>query len=238
MDWVPGWQSPTSAEWWSSLYFWVGIVFLVLLTGSEVASHLYSLRRAELGAIAERRAATARDTQHQQQADAYRAELRAAEARAAAAQAEIEKLRAAAAPRVLTAEQHAAIVAAAQPFAGEKFRMAYLVGNSEARRFGMEIVSSLEAAGWDHDGPEGIVQAVPNGPTAPVDIRLSPIDVRDRTFPTGLVAIVQVLERIGLLGKAEVIADDVVPRGYIQVQIGEKTSHNGQDEKTSGGGQQ
>lgn len=224
MSWIPGWQSAASAEWWSSFYFWVGIGFLILLAGSEVASHVYSLRKDELAAAAERQAATVRDAEQKRQQEAHQAELDAAVTKAAQAQKEVEKLRAVAAPRVLTAEQQSILMEAARPFAGQKFQMFSPMGDWEARQFGMEIVSALETAGWDHNGANGIAQAVTSGPTEPVEIRLNPVDVQERTFPVALGPLTHAFVQAGLLGLPAVMPDQVVPRGYIQVQIGRKAA--------------
>jgi hypothetical protein len=69
MTWWPGWDSVVSAGYWSHFWFWFGIVCLFALGASEVASHMYGLRKDELVAIAESAAAT----QRQNDADAAEA---------------------------------------------------------------------------------------------------------------------------------------------------------------------
>jgi hypothetical protein len=51
MSWLPGWNSIASAHWWENLYFWAGIVALILLGVMEVVSHRYTERKDELASV-------------------------------------------------------------------------------------------------------------------------------------------------------------------------------------------
>jgi len=48
MSWIPGWDSTTSAHWWSNFYFWISLVSLIFLGLFEAVSHHYSERKDEL----------------------------------------------------------------------------------------------------------------------------------------------------------------------------------------------
>jgi predicted DNA binding CopG/RHH family protein len=55
MNWLPGWNSIENAGWWSSLYFWIGIVCLIASVSSSVLTYIYSSRRESLVAIEQTR---------------------------------------------------------------------------------------------------------------------------------------------------------------------------------------
>src|SRR5260370_34907342 len=101
MLWWPGWESIAWAGWWSHFWFWFGILCLFALGAAEVVSHVYSLRKDELVAAAEK---TRADEQQRRQAEAAK---------------QIEHLRAQQRPRRRAGDPKPGLVAALSPFPGQ-----------------------------------------------------------------------------------------------------------------------
>jgi hypothetical protein len=70
MSFVPDWDSIESTSRWSDVLFWAGIVCLILLAATEVASHIYGTRSTLLSDEA------ARHTEEQHRHDEESAEVR------------------------------------------------------------------------------------------------------------------------------------------------------------------
>jgi hypothetical protein len=102
MSWIPGWDSAASADLWSNVFFWAGIIALLFLGISEVVSHRYTERKDEL--VSEQQAATER--RHDEEMARLLLETAQANERAANLEKEAEQLRTIAAWRRLSSQQY------------------------------------------------------------------------------------------------------------------------------------
>lgn len=156
MSWIPGWDSITGADWWSSFYFWAGIIALLALGVAEVVSHRYTDRKDEL--------TTAQQDATQRRHDEEMARLHlatskaderaaAANERAASLEKESAALRADLTkrlPRTISEEQKTLIVNLLRPDAIHKGTVLMNpVMDGEAWAFSEAISSVLKEAGFD-----------------------------------------------------------------------------------------
>jgi hypothetical protein len=181
MSLIPGWDSIAGTGWWSSFYFWAGIIALLSLGIAEVVSHRYSERKDELVDIEQ--AATQRQhdeamarVQHdtaEVHERAARLEKEAAEARAAIAGAneraaeanqkaqeailELAKFKA---PRVLTEEQRGRIVDKLKQFSGTEYDIMIIDSEPEILSLVSAIEIVLSTAGWTELDWKGTGQAL------------------------------------------------------------------------------
>lgn len=141
MVWTPGWNSVSEADGWSNFYFWAGIFALFLLLVFEAASHVYTLRKDDL--VAQQQDAT----QKSYDKEMARLHLETAQANAQAAllkfqlNQEIQKR----APRFLTEDQKAAMLAELK---GKIPEIAIVTQNDpEAQAFALQFVGLFQDAG-------------------------------------------------------------------------------------------
>lgn len=222
MGLVPGWNSISGASWWSNFYFWFGIVCLFLLGITEIVSHIYTLRKDVLVEAAESNASARRQAEQQQ--ENIRREAATAELQRKATEGEqaLAKLRRQQAPRVLLPAQQAALIAAARPFAGQKFRVASVMGDSESRHLMDQITFALDAAGWDHGGSEGLVQSLYTQNPVGIEVAISQVDAEAGRVPAAAIPLVDVLMGLGLVRERRAFKDATLPSGRIQVTVGIK----------------
>lgn len=143
MSWIPGWDSIAAATWWSSFYFWAGIVALLSLGISEVISHRYSERKDEL--VSEQQAAA--DRAHNEEIARLHLETADANARAAEASLALAQFKAA---RSLSQEQQQRIADKLKQFAGTMFDAAIgPKGDPEPLYLIRDISSALLLARWE-----------------------------------------------------------------------------------------
>ena len=162
MSWIPGWDSVDGAHFLSNIFFWAGIVALILLGVCEVVSHRYSERKDELTAIEEN------DNQRRHDKDMAALQLQAsqAEERAAEATKEAENARLRAAEierkyawRTVLPEQSSAFLASI----GEKqfpVVLQYFVSDPEAFEFASRLKGMLSKSHLSVT-PQNIVPLVP-----------------------------------------------------------------------------
>lgn len=132
MSLLPDWNSIESTARWSDVLFWAGIVCLILLAVTEVASHLYAKRSGELSDAAGRQA------------------VASADAKAAQAQANADAVKRRQDQRSFTYEQSEVVVAAIASFRGQRVTIVCNQGDGEGRAFAEEFVSIFVAAHWQY----------------------------------------------------------------------------------------
>jgi hypothetical protein len=167
MGWIPGWDSIEGAGWWSTFYFWAGIVSLLSLGVCEVISHRYTARKDELTEIVQ----IATQRRHDEdmarvQYDSALANERAAEANKRAAEAnqkaqdaslELAKFKA---PRVLPQEQRDRIVDKLKQFSGTEYDITISDADPEILSLVRAIELVLSAAGWSELDWKGTGEAL------------------------------------------------------------------------------
>ena len=151
------------ATWWGTFHFWLGIAALVVMTGAEVLSHVYSVRKDTL--VEEKQKADESAARKKQRE--LRKQVKAAEQKAADAAQRADVLEKHAAQRALSKEEHDAIVAAVSPFRGQRVLFASLIGDGDGAAFKRDIAAALRDAGWVFDGgalsSESAIIPLPSG---------------------------------------------------------------------------
>jgi ClpP class serine protease len=147
MTWWPGWDSINSAGGWAHFWFWFGMVCFFLLGASEIVAFRYGLRKDELVAIAD----TNRQKE-QQAADArHVTEIGGLKRQLAEADKKLGNLQKGATPRKLTPDQKQALIAALQPFRGQKVSVTTVMGSDDGLGFANDFIEVFRAAQWAID---------------------------------------------------------------------------------------
>jgi hypothetical protein len=212
MPWWPGWHSIESTEFWNIFFFWFGIGCLLLLGISEVVSHYYGQRHNALVDAAESVAAAQRRDEQRQVEERHRAEM-------AQVQRRLEEARKEQAPRRLTPDQQATLIAALSPFRGQKITIWFVMGNTESKDFASDFDSVIRRAGWDDGG--GVNQATYGGPD-PVGVEVFVKEATPDNEPPALVGLVVTLAKMGLMPGRNVDVDADLPIDTIKLSIGAK----------------
>jgi TolA-binding protein len=224
MAWWPGWNSVDSATAWSNFWFWCALLCLLALGASGVLSHVYGLRKEALIEMAARGAEAERQRQQvEQQREAEQrhasklAELGEQLSRANNRVAELQKGQA---QRHLSLEQQAAIVAAISRYAGQKIALISVVGNAEARRYRDEFVKVFDAAGWDHRGDSGVLEANYPYSLVGVELTLHQVNTQQGRTNAAINALIKVLGDLNLFGGGGARMNALVPDGEVELRVG------------------
>jgi hypothetical protein len=148
MNWIPGWDSITSANSWSNFYFWAGIIALLALGVFEVFSHRYTERKDELVAHQQN------EVQRQHDEEIARLHLETAKADERATQLERENLeiRTKIAGRRITQEQHEILHSELAKSPGI-FNIQSMI-DGESALFASDIFQTFVGANWTIDKKE------------------------------------------------------------------------------------
>ena len=120
MGFLPDWNSVESTARWSDGLFWAGIVALILLAATEVASHILANRSADLVSVRVRAESETRNRQEQETEQRHTTETAQIQQRLTEADAELNKLRSQQIERHLTPSQRQELIRALLPYAGQK----------------------------------------------------------------------------------------------------------------------
>ncbi len=209
------------ATWWGTFHFWLGIAALVVMTGAEVLSHVYSVRKDTL--VEEKQKADESAARKKQRE--LRKQVKAAEQKAADAAQRADVLEKHAAQRALSKEEHDAIVAAVSPFRGQRVLFASLIGDGDGAAFKRDIAAALRDAGWVFDGgalsSESAIIPAPVG----VQVGVNP-EANAGKIPPATEPLVDVLARIGVLTSRTALTSNEVPSGVIRIVVGSKPGPN------------
>jgi hypothetical protein len=226
MSLLPNWDSIESTSRWSDVLFWAGIICLVLLAATEVASHIYGSRSAFLSGEVARQAEDKRkqdqdsaETRRKTEVEGLQTQLADAAKKAAEAAKKAEAVEKQAAPRHLTSAQQQAIFEVISPIHDVVVSVAISMGDTEAKSFAGDFVSVLRKAGWNVGEGDGINQAVyTGGPDYGVQVTLNEAEARAGRYPTGAEALIRALIAIGLTKGG--FMNPGVPVGKIELRIG------------------
>lgn len=235
-----------SANWWFTLS-WYGLLFAGVATAlSAIATGVFLCLQFWSTDVKERHAEWRTSTLELQTAQAKldtanagvkiaelgvsvaEANARAAEATQKAREAEfaLEKLRRNQMPRMLNPEQRSKIVVAMRRYSGQKFMAISLMGDSEGYDFLNEIARALVDAGWDHNGPAGIIRAVMTGKMDGLAVALIASDIDSGHIPAAVAGLLSVLVDAGLTKEAVLTRNTdthtAIPAGMIGILVGSK----------------
>jgi hypothetical protein len=214
---LPDWNSIESTARWSDILFWAGIVCLVLLAVTEIASRIYASRSSDLSAAAAR---VDRETREAAEAKA-RGETAQAQREAAAANEKAAELARQAAPRHLTPAQQQLIASAIHSYRGAKISVKVPMGDQEAKSFAGDFVSLFRNAQWSIGAGDGVAQAVFSGaPVYGVQVLVNESDAKKGQIPAGADQLTRALISAGLC-KHGFVSPQTTP-GSIEVIVGTK----------------
>jgi hypothetical protein len=222
MTWWPGWDSIDDANWWSHLWFWLGIACLVALAGAEVISHIYGLRKDELVAAAERTATE----QRQRDADAAearrKADVEAVQKQLSEADKKVADLQIQQAPRHLSPAQQGELIRVLSPFAGQKVQLSTMANSNEPKDFALDFLSVFRGAKWD-DGNLIHYMVIAGADLVGVSVSVNPQDANNQSAIAPAVnALVLALVRMSLMPAMQVVPNAGTPVGAISLTIGVK----------------
>jgi TolA-binding protein len=222
MTWWPGWDSIESSSSWANFYFWFGIACLVALAASEVISHVYSLHKDELVAVAGRVADTKRQ-QDQQQADAsHAAELGGLKGQLTEAEKKVADLQKVQPQRRLTQPQKDALFAAMNPFPGQKISIDCIMGDIYGKEVAQDFVEIARKAKWDDGGGTGFSQSVYTQDPAGILVFINNVEADAHRATSGITALVQTLANLSLIPSPAVTGNTNVTAGAVKIVIGKK----------------
>ena len=206
MTTISGWDSVTTAHWWSNAFFLGSIIALVLLGATEFASHFYSEREYKLAS--DEQEATRRTHENEiaklqveaeklrAEAEASKAAIAGANARAAEAELRIKKLE----PRNLN---WTAFVDALRPAPQSKVEVLYYADDFDSMALAQQIALAIKAAGWEEPLREPIKRPADwSGPT--------PMAVDGQ--PTGVTVVARRGPERERIGGGTMLAADVDPK--------------------------
>lgn len=222
---LPGWNSAEASEWWSGLYFWVGIVCFLMLGVTEVLSYRYGERRGELFARAESAAVSQRDdleARRTTEVETLRQQLSEAQKRAADAGAEAKKPHQDVAPRRLSDHEKETLVFALSPFSGQRITFKSVLGDAEGRRFIEDFIATFRRAHWSFDDKADVSQAVFDGQPVGVQVTVNAHDAQAGRVPPSAAEFVRALDKLGVTAGHTLFASPQVPSGAIELVVGTK----------------
>jgi hypothetical protein len=133
--------------------------------------------------------------------------------------AELEKLQA---QKRLSEDQRRFLIEALRPFTGQKVAVASILGDDESKVFAQDLISALEAAGWDHSGDTGVFsQQFPRDPVG-VEVTLNEEDARGGKIPAGIGALINATRQLGLVYDNTIYMGSDVPSGQALLKVGKK----------------
>jgi hypothetical protein len=124
--------------------------------------------------------------------------------------------------RRLSKAERQALIAALQPFAGQKVTVASTLGDEESRRLAEDFVAVFDAAGWDHNGEAGISVREWDRDPVGVEITLNEADARETRISAGIGALINVVRRLGLTKDNTIYMNGEVAAGEVQVKVGRR----------------
>jgi hypothetical protein len=237
MSILPDWNSIESTARWSDGLFWAGIIALVLLAATEVASHIYGSRSTSLVSERERvqlEASKQADRHHQTETERLINELSAAKSAMVSAQRDAAQARtqsqaaeestdqaqADAAPRALSVEQKHYLIAALSPFSGQKVSITSIVGDADGDRFKQDFVAVLKSAEWRFDEKKDVEQTTTIPPLIGVQVTVNEDEVRAGRVLQSARVFVQALHKLGITKGNTLFVDNQVPVGMIKLTVG------------------
>ncbi|MDZ4341430.1 MAG: hypothetical protein U1E51_03220 [Candidatus Binatia bacterium] len=128
------------------------------------------------------------------------------------------------APRRLSESDKKALIAALKPFAGQKCLISYSLGSAESDTYSDDFVKVVDAAGWDHNGLNGIFGSVRSAVVTGVQIAVHPDSDRGGGIVTpGILALIKSARKLGLTeGPHEFYTDPGIPAGVVEIRVGTK----------------
>lgn len=222
MSFLPGWDSIESTEAIAHGLHITAIIVLGLLVVSEAAALIYDSRNHRLAGIAE----SARIAADQKKYDDSEARRKAEVAELQKQVAEADKKAAAAqkqqTQRRLSPEQQETLVKVLSPFKGQKVDIVSLWGDTETTIFRGDFVAVLDRAGWDHNGPHGVSQAVIEPIPVGVQVTINDGEARANLILKSAAALLDVLVQLGIAESKEGFIGPQVPPGTIKLVVGSK----------------
>jgi hypothetical protein len=219
MSLLPDWNSIESTSRWSDILFWAGIICLVLLAATEVASHIYGSRSSFLSGEAARHAEDQRKQDEDSAETRRKTEVERLQKQLTDADKKVVELQAGQADRHLSAEQRQTILAAIAPHPGQIVDLVAVATNGEAYRYAQEFAAIFQAAGWQIVNG-GISQAIYTGDVVGITVTISAANGAAHQAPIGAARLIQTMVGLGLI--TEGFSGPEVQGDNVQVRIGRK----------------
>src|ERR1700692_1103838 len=218
MSYLPDWDSIESTSRWSDFLFWAGIVCLVLLAATEVASHIYGSRSSFLSGEAAQHSEDQRKQDEQSAETRRKAEVEALQKQLAEADKKAATALQQQVPRHLTDAQKQTLIATLSPFAGQEVQVATPWGDGEAKDFAEDFMAVFKAANWNTlDSPS--MAAYSKDPGG-LEVILSATEIAAGKVLRSADALMKALNNLGLEPKG--LNDPSVRVRLIDFRVGHK----------------
>lgn len=129
MSFLPNWDSFESTSRWSDILFWAGIICLILLAATEVASHIYGNRASILSKEAAKQQQEAEQAAEQR----HTAEIGGLKSQLTEAEKKVTELQKVQPQRRLSQQEKDTLIAAMLPFPGQKISITCIMGTFMAK---------------------------------------------------------------------------------------------------------
>jgi hypothetical protein len=222
MSFLPDWDSIESTSRWSDILFWAGIICLVLLAATEVASHIYGSRSSFLSNEATRLTEAQRQHDEAEAEDRRKAEVGTLQKQLAEADKKAAEALQQQAPRHLSESQKQTLIAALSPFAGQKITIASVMGDAEGESYREDFLVVLRAARWSFDEGSDVSQAVIVPTPVGVQVTINQDEAQAGRVLNSAAVFVTTLLQLGIVPDRTMFINQQVPAGQIALKVGTK----------------
>jgi hypothetical protein len=202
-----------TAEQWDNVAFWIQValwIFGFLVFALGVAAYWAKSNSSFL-----------KEEQKIQQAQVRNAEAAALRAQLTEADNKVADLQKRQAPRKLTDQQKQALIKALSSFRGQPISVTSVLGDTESRSYALEFAAVFAAAGWAI-GPETTGQSVFAKNPIGIEVTRSKEEADAGLDLNSLIALMEVLGKLGIVDPHKVFNTPQVPRGQIHFVVGIK----------------
>ena len=126
------------------------------------------------------------------------------------------------AERRLSVHEKKTLIAALAPYRGQKVRLTGIFGDADGKAYIEDLVAVLDAAGWDHDGAEGVTFHNWDRDPVGIEVTLNEADARAGRLSNGIGALINVVRRLGLTSGNTIVMNADVPAGQVMLRVGKK----------------
>lgn len=215
---LPDWNSIESTTRWSEGLFWAGIAALVLVAVAELAAHVYGNRAVYLVSAHARIEGETRQSQERETERRYSAETASVQQRLDSANAELQKFKSSKA-RHLFDQQTKELLKSLAPFAGQKIDVWCSDTASDSVPLGREFIAVLKRAGWVV--PDAVMTGpIAGGDTDGIHVVFEGNLSNPSQIPPGIDALIEKLERFGLISSQTLYLDGAAHGGEYLLKIG------------------
>jgi len=212
---LPRWNSIRGTTTFRNAFGLGGIALLLIVAVFALLAYFYGQRKDRLVEDADLTAATARE--QQRDTDVATLRLLLSDANNKVAALESKK-----AERRLSQDEMHTLIAAINPFPGQKISIECMAGDIYGKALAGDFVSVMKDAGWDYGGGDGVSQGIFQREPEGIAVLTNDADVTAHKASGGVFALVHALLDLHLIPTPLLIGDRNVPAGTVRLIIGKR----------------